>query len=688
MIVQGLVLLGGTLYATSLWHKKRQQLKLEKKPILSLPHWTINKQDKAPVKNVSALQETDIADVEVWIDRHFTLSSIAMVATLAGIWFPPLRVISIAALAYLTIPMVQRSYRGLVEQHRLKVDVINLVTLPLMIVSGYLPAAALGYWLYYLGLKFMARAKNSSQKQLTHIFQESITTVWIKQDGTEIEIDFEDLQVGHIVVVQGGETIPVDGTIIEGFASIDQHAMTGESQPIEKEAGESVYAFTLILTGKIWVKVEKAGNETVAAQIETILHETTNYAASVELRVEEISDRFAFPTLALGALALPVAGYTSALVVLDSAIIDNLFITGNLSVLSHLSSATQQGLLVKDGRALEALKNIDTIVFDKTGTLTQEQPHVGKIYANKSFTEKDVLIFAATAEYKQKHPVAKAILQAVEEHRLTLPTIDDTHYEIGYGVKVILDDQSILVGSARFMALENIPVSTDIENIHNKSNKQGYSLVYVAVDQQLAGVIELHPTIRPEAKSIIEQLKQRDLSLYIISGDHEKPTQALAQELGIENYFAETMPLDKADIIDRLQQQGKSVCYIGDGINDTIALKKADVSISLNSASKIAMDTAQILLMNDSLQQLMKLFELSESMEKNFKKSILWDMVPNVICIGGAFFFHLSIYGALAIYSVGLAGGVINGMLPAIKSTKSSSTDFPRLNFPGQSVKS
>jgi Cu2+-exporting ATPase len=671
MIVQGILLLSGTLFAaTSLVYKKRQQHIQKKKSALPIPHQTINKKEKTPIERTTALQETDIADVEVWIDRYFMLSSVAMVATLAGIWLSPLRYISIAVLSYLTIPMAQRSYRGLVEQHRLKVDVINLVTLPLMIVSGYLPAAALGYWLYYLGLKFMARAKNNSQKQLTHIFQESMSTVWIQQNETEIEIKFEDLQVGHIVVVQGGETIPVDGIIVAGFASIDQHAMTGESQPIEKEAGESVYAFTLILTGKIWVKVEKAGNETVAAQIESILHETTNYTASVELRVEEISDRFAIPTLALGALALPVAGYTSALVVLDSAIIDNLFITGNLSVLSHLSSATQQGLLVKDGRALEALKNVDTIVFDKTGTLTQEQPHVGKVYVNKSFTEKDVLILAATAEYKQKHPVAKAILQAVEEHRLSLPTIEDTCYEIGYGVKVTLDERIILVGSARFMALENIPVSTDIESIQNNSNKQGYSLVYVAVDQQLAGVIELHPTIRPEAKRIIKQLKQRNLSLYIISGDHEKPTQALAQELGIENYFAETMPLDKANIIDQLQQQGQSVCFVGDGINDTIALKKADVSISLNGASKIAVDTAQIVLMDDSLQQFMKLFELSESMEKNFKKSILWDIVPNVISIGGAFFFRLGIYGALGIYSVGLAGGIINGMLPAIRAKK------------------
>lgn len=616
------------------------------------------------------LKDTDIADVEEWINRHFTLSSIALLSTMLGIWLPPFTFVSIAALAYLTIPIAQRSYRGLVKQHRLKVDVINLVTLPLLIIAGYLLVAALGYWLYYLGLKFMAQAKNTSQNQLTDIFQESMDTVWVRQGNTEIEIKFEDLERGHIVVVQGGETIPVDGTIVEGFASIDQRAMTGESQPVEKESGETVFAFTLILTGKIRVKVEKTGNETVAAQIKTILEDSTSYAASVELRVEKISDRLAFPTLVLAALALPVAGYTSALVVLDSALIDHLFITGNLNVLSHLSSATQHRLFVKDGRALERLKDVDTIVFDKTGTLTQEQPHVGKIYADENFTEEDVLIYGAIAEYKQKHPVAKAILQAVQDNKVTLPTIDNTQYEIGYGVKVTFDDRIIRVGSARYMALENILVSNNIETIQNNSSEQGYSMVYVAVDQQLAGVIELHPTIRPEVKGIIKQLKRRGLSVHIISGDHEKPTQALAQKLGIDNYFAETLPQDKADLIAQLQQQGESVCFVGDGINDTIALKKADVSISLNSASTIATDTAQIVLMDDNLQQFMKLFELSESIERNFKKSLLWDVVPNVICIIGAFFFGLGIYGALGIYSVGLAGGVINGMLPALESKR------------------
>jgi P-type E1-E2 ATPase len=205
--------------------------------------------------------------------------------------------------------------------------------------------------------------------------------------------------------------------------------------------------------------------------------------------------------------------------------------------------------------------------------------------------------------------------------------------------------------------------------IEEHCHQQGYSLVYVAIDDHLAGVIELQPTIRPEAKHVIHQLKQRNLSLYIISGDHEKPTQALAQELGIDHYFAETLPAHKADFIEQLQKQGKSVCFIGDGVNDAIALKKAQVSISLQGASTVAMDTAQIIFMEGNLNQLVKLFDLAESLDKNYKNSLALDVVPNVVCIGGAFFFHLGIYGALTIYGIGLVGGVINGMLPLLAQT-------------------
>lgn len=662
-MLTGLFLAGGIVYSSIQAYKHRQQAEQEKTPQPA----SSNIVRKQPEET----EETDIATVEEWSDRYFSLSTAGLGAAVAAIWIPPLGIAGAVTLAYLTIPIFRRSCQGIVKKRRVTADVVSLIIFPLLILSGYLVAAAFGYWLYYLGLKFLAKAKKNSAKQLTHIFNEQLGAVWIQKDGYEIEIRIDELRLSDIVVVQAGGMIPVDGVIVNGMAAVDQRMMTGESQPAEKESGDSVFACTVLLSGKIWVQAEKTGRETSAAQIEQILTNATDFAASAELRAEKMSDRLALPTLALGALALPVAGYTSALVVLDSPLIDNLYITGALSVLSHLSIASQYKLLIKDGRALERLTQVDTVIFDKTGTLTLDEYSVGNIYScNKQYTEKNILIYAAIAEYKQSHPIAKAVLQAVEEHQLDLPPIDDSRYEIGYGVRVRLESQTILVGSVRFMELENIPVPDDVETIQMKAGQQGCSLLYVAVDNMLAGVVELHPTVRPEAEPVVQHLKKRGLSLYIISGDHEEPTKALAEALGIDHYFAETLPENKADLIKQLQKQGRTVCFVGDGINDAVALQQADVSVSFGGASVIATDTAQIILMDNNLNNLITVFDLSERLKKNFKKSVLWDVLPNAVCIGGAFFFHLGIYGALAIYTVGLTGGVINGAWPFVEAAR------------------
>jgi heavy metal translocating P-type ATPase len=668
MLIAELLIAGGALYTWARIYQKQKKLKANTLGVTySSPLKKVVQVKDDKLSQLNTVEETDINDIEEWIDHYFIVSTVTMGAGVAGIWIPPLGIISIIGLVYLTIPLWERSYEELVKQRRLNTGTLESIGIPLLILSGYLPAAAIGNWLYYLGLKFMAMAKNRSINQLTNTLTKPLHSVWIQREGKEIESRYEDIQLGDIVVIQGGEMIPVDGTIKEGIAGIDERMMTGESQLVEKGIGDQVFAFTIVLTGKIWVRVEKTGMETIAAQIEQMLNQTNHYAASVELRAKQLLDRTALPTLVLSSLALPIAGYRSALVVLDTSIVDSIMITGPINILTHLSVASRHGLLIKDGRALELLKKVDTIVFDKTGTLTHNQPQVGKIYPLEPYSEDDILIYAAIAESKQNHPIAKAILEAAKHHQLTLPIFDHTQYELGYGIKVCRENQSIRVGSAKFMVLENIAIPTEIEIIEEHCHQQGYSSVYVAIDDHLAGVIELWPTVRPEAKQVIHQLKQRNLSLYIISGDHEKPTQALAQELGIDHYFAETLPADKADLIEQLQKQGKSVCFIGDGVNDAIALKKAQVSVSLSGASTIAMDTAQVILMEENLNQLIKLFELANSFEKNYQKSLALDVVPNVICIGGAFFFHLGIYSALAIYSVGLVGGVINGILPLLK---------------------
>jgi len=211
-----------------------------------------------------------------------------MGVTIASVWIAPLRIVSVIGMVYHIIPIWERAYKGLVEQRRLCMGTLESIATPLLILSGYLPAAAISSWLYYLGLKFMAMTKNSSINQLTNTLTKPLHSVWIQQEDCEIKIRYEDLQLGDIVVIHGGGMIPVDGIIIDGIAGIDERMMTGESQLMEKAMGDQVFAFTVVLTGKIWVRVEKTGMETIAAQIEQMLNHTNHYAASVELRAKKI----------------------------------------------------------------------------------------------------------------------------------------------------------------------------------------------------------------------------------------------------------------------------------------------------------------------------------------------------------------------------------------------------------------
>ena len=320
----------------------------------------------------------------------------------------------------------------------------------------------------------------------------------------------------------------------------------------------------------------------------------------------------------------------------------------------------------KDGRSLELLAKVDTVVFDKTGTLTSETPHIEHIYSFNGYDKDEVLIYAPSSEYKQTHPIAKAILYEAEQRKLKLIPIETTQYEVGYGIKVHQSGSLLRIGSKRFMNMEQIFISPEVIDIEHQANEMGYSLIYVAIDEKLAGVIELCPTLRPEIYQVIKSLRLQKKEIYIISGDYESATKKLAEELGIKHYFAEVLPEEKAKLITQLQEQGKSICFIGDGINDSIAMKKAQVSISLHGASSVATDAAAVILLDGSLNTLERLFEIAESLRNNMKYNFITSVVPGIFCIGGVFLFNFGIVSSIILYNLSLATGVGNAMLPMI----------------------
>lgn len=666
-----LLIVGGALIYTGI--KFLQVLEeTEIKPPSPVAPPALTTETQTESANSLTVVDTEVAEVEEDIydiakknaDREFAITTASFGLIIAGaVLLPPLTLLGLGGLAYLTVPIWKKGYKAVFQENQVDMSVLDSIALPGIFLTGHFVIAGAAYWLYALSQKLLLQTEDHSRKNLISAFEQKPKFVWLLRDNVEIEIPFDALKAGDIVVVNAGEVIPADGTIIEGVASVDQHMLTGESQPAEKSLGDKVFAATISLSGRICVQVEKAGQDTTAAQVAHILVSTIDFKSSIQSRGQQIADKSVFPTLVASGLALPVAGPMGSIAVMLSCPGDGVRIISPLTVLNFLRIASKQSILVKDGRALELLSRVDTVVFDKTGTLTEEQPHVGKIYPIHC-EENELLCYAAAAEYKQTHPIARAIIHAAKQRNLELPAINDAQYEIGYGIKVNINGKIIRVGSVRFMDMEHIAIPNEIAEVITKLRDVGYSFIMVAVDEQLMGMIELHATIRPEAKRVIQALKQRHLSLYIISGDHETPTRQLANELGIEHYFANTLPENKASIIEQLQREGKVVCFVGDGINDSIALKKANVSISLSGASTIATDTAQIILMDASLNHLDQVFMLGYKLKSNLNTGLMTAIIPGLSIVGGVFLLNMGVVGALIILNVGLVAGIANAARP------------------------
>jgi Cu2+-exporting ATPase len=596
---------------------------------------------------------------------------------LGGLGAPLLYVPSALCTLYAFRFLFTDAYRIYAEERRLDYRAIWAMIIPAALAIGAVTSAAFGALLGIVGYYLVAKTENRSKQQIAELFGGQIGTVWLLVDGVEVEASLAQLNSGDIIVVQAGQMIPVDGTIVTGTATVDQHMLTGEAQPVEKAPGDGVLTATIVLSGRIQIQVEKAGEATVAAQITQVLNQSSNLKRALQSRTDRMMNRLTWPILGLSALAVPFAGLSGAVAVLWYYPGGRLMNFGALSMLSTLQVAAQRGILVKDGRALETLTEIDTVVFDKTGTLTLEQPTVSQVFCYNGLVQQDLLRYAAAAEAKQSHPIARAILQAAADHSLTLPPLEEAHYKVGYGLKTRIEGVMVCVGSVRFMQMEGIAVPLTIIEQQAASHAIGNSLVLVALNNEIVGALELTPTIRPEADAIIRSLHARGIQTVIISGDNEAPTQRLATELGISRYFAEVLPQDKANLVAQLQAEGHKVCFVGDGINDAIALKTANVAISLRGATTIATDMADIVFMDGALRQLPTLFQLADEFAANMFINLVAAVVPPVLGIASTLFLGWGFGIAVVLSQVNLPVGIYNALRPLLDEEKNRQKLLP-----------
>lgn len=615
-------------------------------------------------------------------DRNIVLAVATLGFSAAGAVYWPLKLLSLPGFLYLFMRNLNRTWR-LIQQRRVGVPMIGTAVNLGTLAFGYFTFGSIGLLIQQLADKMVATVVDDSRAKLVNIFRLAPKSVWLVVDNQEVEVPLEGVQAGQVVAVHAGEMIPVDGVVTVGVATVDQQFLTGEARPVDKRVGELVFAATMVVAGQIQLTVEKAGNATAVAQLGDILNHTLEYKSSIQLRAEELGDRTVIPTFVAGAVALTLVGPMAALTLMSSHFRRAMGLFGPLSMMSYLNAASQRGMLIKDGRSLDLLSEVDTLVFDKTGTLTEEQPTVAAVHlcpgtlsvptssalaADDVGTDK-VLRLAAAAEQKQSHPIARAIRTAAEGRQLAIPALEEAAYQIGYGLTVQIEGQTVRVGSGRLMEAAGIPMPPVMAQIEAQVYDQGHSLVLVACNDQVIGGIELMPSVRPEVKAVIATLRQQQKlrATYIISGDHTAPTRQLAAELGIDHYFAETLPEQKAEIVERLTQEGRVICYIGDGINDAIALKKAHVSISLRGASSVAVDTAQIILVNSNLAGLPDLFTFAREFRQNTNTTFATVLGFSGLGMVGALFWHFNLIHAAVLGMASLGAGLANSLRPMVK---------------------
>lgn len=593
----------------------------------------------------TAATVSELTADERQIHRGLYVSALSFgLASAGALFFPPLRLLSLPGLLYTSWQTYRRAYIVVVEKRALDITVFTVLVNTTYIVAGYWVLGAIANTSYFFSLKLLGAVKDRFAQGVATALMQRPQSVWVLVDGKEVQGNLDTLAIGDVVIVRAGELIPIDGLVTAGAATVDQHVLTGEARPVEKMIGDRVMAATIVLTGRLSIAIEQAGAETAVGKLSQILAQTVDFRSSRQLYVQRLTDQLILPISGLAAITWPFLGFTSAAAVLDAHPNRHLNILGGLSLLNYLVAATEQGILIKDGRSLELLSQVDTLVFDKTGTLTQEQPYVTTIhlcsYNGQCFySEDEVLSYAAAAEQHQSHPIARAILAEADKRRLTLPPVDDASYHAGFGVSVSAARRRVHVGSVRFMRMEEIVIPSGIDYLQETSERQGHSLVMVALNGCLAGMVELQTVLRAETQAVLAELRQSPgvRSLVVISGDQAAPTRRLAQEIGADEYYAEVLPTGKAELVAKLQQAGRKVCFVGDGINDAVALKQANVSISLRGAATAATDTAHIVLMDSSLQQLLPLFKMAREFDATTRNTLITILGAGAIGVAGVY---------------------------------------------------
>jgi len=605
---------------------------------------------------------------DTWPGMQFSVLStgLALLAGPLGLPIPPIMVVGSIALG--TFPVFQRAWAGIITQRRLNIDFLDFIAIAITTSQGNFLTPALMLSLIEIGENIRDRTARSSQKQTLDLLNTLSQFVWVERHSQKQQIPIQNVQPGDIVIVYPGEQVPIDGSIIRGTALLDQQKLTGESMPVFKSQGQPVFASTLVREGQIYILAERVGQNTRAGQSIQLMQVAPVHDTRMENQAIKIAEQAVLPTLLLSGAVFAVTGNPARVAsILTLDLCTGIRVSIPTSVLAALSYAARQGILIRSGRALEKLAAVDTIVFDKTGTLTKGEITVVEIESfNPTISTERILALAAAAEQRLTHPVAQAIIRYAETHpKIVIPQRGEWNYQLGLGVEAEIEGEIVYVGSHRFLDQQGI----NMESLHQQQ-LPGKSEIYVGSNGQLLGRIRYSDVLRPESREVINDLLTTEgVEVHMLTGDNHNTAKAVAADLGIPPGYthAEAFPQEKAAIVSQLHQQGKTVAFVGDGINDSPALAYADVSVSFGDGSEIARETADVVLMQNDLHSLLQAIAIARHTKYLIQQNTNIVVIPNLAAMAMAVLVGLNPLLATVVNNGSTIIAGINGLRPMVK---------------------
>jgi len=536
---------------------------------------------------------------------------------------PIVTAVNLPLMLWNAYPIALRAWRVWQRERRLNVDFLDTLAVVASLLQGNPMAGAVVTWLIKLGDWIRDLTAAGSRRAIRELLEFQAKTAHVIRDGVVVSIPSCELAVGDQVVVYPGDMIPVDGEIIAGRALIDQKSITGEGLPVTRGTGEAAFAATVIRDGQLTICASRVGADTTAGQIVRLVESAPIGDTRMQNHAERLADRLVVPELVLATgTAVLSADFNRflSLVIVDYG--TGIRVAAPTAVLASMTRAARAGIVIKSGRHLERLAEIDTVVFDKTGTLTYGTPAVLDVLTYQDhITPRHMLGLAAAAETRLRHPVAEALRSKAKELAANIPECDETQYRLGLGVEGQVNGYYLHVGNERFMRQSEIAVSKAAAD-RAALDEQGYSCLFIAIDGAMAGLVPYSDEIRPESRSVLERLRAMGVrNSVMLTGDNQVVARAVGRRLGLTRCFADMLPADKAVAIQELQREGNVDAMVGDGINDSPALSYADVGIAMKHGAEVAHESAHVVLMEDSLWKLVKAVEVSRGAVQLIKQN-------------------------------------------------------------------